>query len=150
MSVAIFCYLLATIMLVVNADNFMAADTNGDGALDRKEFAMYLHKIDTSISSLLTVPDDLTAEVDKDASIGFDLESLTRGTDFVHGCFGRFGFVEVVQHTFAFDGWNPQKSYNISEAMQKRSETNHQFYLVFLSSRFSLSVSPMLDSLPTR
>ena len=97
MSVAIFCYLLATIMLVVNADNFMAADTNGDGALDRKEFAMYLHKIDTSISSLLTVPDDLTAEVDKDASIGFDLESLTRGTDFVHGCWNSLLVILVTE-----------------------------------------------------
>ena len=84
-------------MLVVNADNFMAADTNGDGALDRKEFAMYLHKIDTSISSLLTVPDDLTAEVDKDASIGFDLESLTRGTDFVHGCWNSLLVILVTE-----------------------------------------------------
>jgi|MDTB01.3.fsa_nt_gb putative Ca2+/H+ antiporter (TMEM165/GDT1 family) len=94
---AIILSLLATITLVVNADNFLTADTNGDGALDRKEFAMYLHKIDTSISSLLTVPDDLAAEVAKEASIGFDLDSFTRGTDFIHGCWNSLLVILVTE-----------------------------------------------------
>ena len=94
---AILLSLLATITLVVNADNFLTADTNGDGALDRKEFAMYLHKVDTSISSLLTVPDDLAAEVAKEASIGFDLDSFTRGTDFIHGCWNSLLVILVTE-----------------------------------------------------
>ncbi len=78
-------------------DNFQNADLNHDGALDRREFSVYLHKVDQSIAGMLTVPEDLAAEVAKEASAGFDFDSFTRGTDFIHGCWNSLLVILVTE-----------------------------------------------------
>lgn len=71
------CSLLATTM----GDNFAIADTNHDGNLDRKEFATYLHKVDTNMQKMLEVPADLVADVTAQEPQGFDWTFSTGGKD---------------------------------------------------------------------
>ncbi len=72
----------ACLVCLTKCDNFQVADSNHDGILDRKEFSVYLHRVDSALGEMLEVPVDLAAEVAKEGDIGgFDWTFSHGGKD---------------------------------------------------------------------